>query len=439
MGQQQTTGTTTSNREQQQTEIMPSTSSNLIPKTPTTTTTSLINYYFLNSFEFCTLLSMLVEQVADKLSSTILGTPLIKQQQPELKEENKQQILNVNNLCCDQGSSGDDRSESNILVEDEDEFEGFELSDLKTITTLGIGGFGRVNLVRHIDRDKVYALKILNKQHVKNKNQIEHVQNERAILMECHCDFIIRLHKTFRDSERVYMLMEYCPGGDLWTVLRSFLRLDEKKARYYCAAALEAFDYLHKRLIIYRDLKPENMLLDINGIPKLVDFGFAKRLPSEMDRAWTFCGTTEYVAPEVILGEGQDSGVDIWSLGIFLYEMLTGSPPFAASEPMLTYGAIIKGVQNLSWPRYISDNSRLLIFKLCRKNATQRLGYGHFDDLRKDIWFEGFDFTSFRNHSMRPPIRPKVLSLTDTRNFDRFSSTDDFACGTDDDGWDEDF
>uniref|UniRef100_A0A915N1T2 cGMP-dependent protein kinase n=1 Tax=Meloidogyne javanica TaxID=6303 RepID=A0A915N1T2_MELJA len=279
-------------------------------------------------------------------------------------------------------------SESNILVEDEDEFEGFELSDLKTITTLGIGGFGR----------------------------IEHVQNERAILMECHCDFIIRLHKTFRDSERVYMLMEYCPGGDLWTVLRSFLRLDEKKARYYCAAALEAFDYLHKRLIIYRDLKPENMLLDINGIPKLVDFGFAKRLPSEMDRAWTFCGTTEYVAPEVILGEGQDSAVDIWS-----------------------YGAIIKGVQNLSWPRYISDNSRLLIFKLCRKNATQRLGYGHFDDLRKDIWFEGFDFTSFRNHSMRPPIRPKVLSLTDTRNFDRFSSTDDFACGSDDDGWDEDF
>ncbi|CAK5082180.1 unnamed protein product [Meloidogyne enterolobii] len=344
-------------------------------------------------------------------------------------------------------------SESNILGEDEDEFEGFELSDLKTITTLGIGGFGRVNLVRHIDRDKVYALKILNKQHVKNKNQasferensrkisleIEHVQNERAILLECHCDFIIRLHKTFRDSERVYMLMEYCPGGDLWTVLRSFLRLDEKKARYYCAAALEAFDYLHKRLIIYRDLKPENMLLDINGIPKLVDFGFAKRLPSEMDRAWTFCGTTEYVAPEVILGEGQDSGVDIWSLGIFLYEMLTGSPPFAASEPMLTYGAIIKGVQNLSWPRYISDNSRLLIFKLCRKNATQRLGYGHFDDLRKDIWFEGFDFTSFRNHSMRPPIRPKVLSLTDTRNFDRFSSTDDFACGSDEDGWDEDF
>nr|CAD2148300.1 unnamed protein product [Meloidogyne enterolobii] len=304
MGQQQTTGTT-SNGEQQQTEIMPSTSSNLIPKTPTTTTTSLINYYFLNSFEFCTLLSMLVEQVADKLSSTILGTPLIKQQQQELKEENKQQILNVNNLCCDQGSNGDDRSESNILVEDEDEFEGFELSDLKTITTLGIGGFGRVNLVRHIDRDKVYALKILNKQHVKNKNQIEHVQNERAILMECHCDFIIRLHKTFRDSERVYMLMEYCPGGDLWTVLRSFLRLDEKKARYYCAAALEAFDYLHKRLIIYRDLKPENMLLDINGIPKLVDFGFAKRLPSEMDRAWTFCGTTEYVAPKLFWEKGK--------------------------------------------------------------------------------------------------------------------------------------
>ncbi|KAF7633881.1 hypothetical protein Mgra_00006743 [Meloidogyne graminicola] len=307
----------------------------------------------------------------------------------------------------------------------ENEFKCFELSDLKTIATLGIGGFGRVNLVKHIDRDnQVFALKILNKQHIKNKNQIEHVLNERNILMNCSCDFIIKLYKTFKDSKKVYMLMEYCPGGDLWTVLRSFLRLDEKKAKYYCCAAIEAFEYLHNNLIIYRDLKPENMLLDINGIPKLIDFGFAKQLNSEMDKAWTFCGTTEYVAPEVILGEGQDLAVDIWSLGIFLFEMLTGSPPFVSSEPMLTYGSIIKGVQTLTFPRYISDNARLLIFKLCRKKSTQRIG---------------FDFISFRNHSMRPPIRPKVQNLTDTRNFDRFPSTDDFACGSDDDEWDENF
>lgn len=317
--------------------------------------------------------------------------------------------------------------------------EDVELDDLKTVATLGIGGFGRVNLVKHFDTEKVYALKILNKAHVTEMNQQEHVINERNILISLKCDFVVRLHKTFKDSERLYMLMEYCPGGEVWTMLRNWGRFDENTARFYCAAAVEAFDYLHRRFIVYRDLKPENMLLDRNGIPKLADFGFAKRLKSESSRTYTFCGTAEYVSPEIILNKGQDVAVDIWALGCFMYELISGSPPFASTDPMHTYNSILKGVQSLVWPRYMSETAKTLICKFCRRDPSQRLGYGRIDDVRRDPWFQGFDFISFRNHIMRPPIRPKIRSLTDTQNFDRFPQEDAFATGVDESGWDKDF
>jgi cGMP-dependent protein kinase len=334
-------------------------------------------------------------------------------------------------------SSADNyRYEQDISADDIDEV---EIDDLKTVATLGIGGFGRVNLVKHFQTEKVYALKILNKAHVKEMNQQEHVVNERNILISLRCDFIVRLHKTFKDAERLYMLMEYCPGGEVWTMLRNWGRFDENTARFYCAAALEAFDYLHKRFIVYRDLKPENMLLDKNGVPKLADFGFAKRLKSESSRTYTFCGTAEYVSPEIILNKGQDMAVDLWALGCFMYELISGTPPFASTDPMYTYNSILKGVQSLAWPRYMSDTAKTLICKLCRREPSQRLGYGRIDDIRRDPWFQGFDFVAFRNHTMRPPIRPKVRNSTDTSNFDRFPTEDNFALGVDESGWDADF
>uniref|UniRef100_A0A7E4W773 Protein kinase domain-containing protein n=1 Tax=Panagrellus redivivus TaxID=6233 RepID=A0A7E4W773_PANRE len=359
--------------------------------------------YYVESVDGCQLYTMLVDQICRQLEHTVL----------------------IEEAALPQ-KSGEDLSQ-------------IELADLKTVSTLGIGGFGRVNLVKHVNSEKVFALKILNKAHVKEMNQQEHVVNERNILISCRNDFIVRLYRSFRDSERLYMLMEYCPGGEVWTQLRNWGRFDEQTARFYCAAALEAFDYLHRHFIIYRDLKPENMLLDKNGVPKLADFGFAKCLKSESGRTFTFCGTAEYVAPEIILNKGQGLGVDLWALGIFMYELVSGTPPFASTDPMYTYNSILKGVQSLAWPKYFSEGAKSLITKFCRREPAQRLGYGRIEDARRDPWFQGFDFVSFRNLSMRPPIKPKIRTSTDTQNFDRFPTTDNFSIGADDSGWDFDF
>ncbi|KAH7694364.1 Protein PKG-2 a [Aphelenchoides avenae] len=315
--------------------------------------------------------------------------------------------------------------------------EGVEPADLKTIATLGIGAFGRVNLVKHCQTGKVYAMKILNKAHMTATNQREHVISERDILLSSKCDFIVRLYKTFEDSEQLYMLLEYCPGGEVWALLRERGPFTDDVARFYCAAALEAFDFLHKRHIIYRDLKPENMLLDGDGWPKLADFGFAKSLGSVDARTYTFCGTSEYMAPEILLKDGQDRGVDLWALGCFVYELLSGIPPFASTDRIQTYRMILAGVDQLAFPPRMGTVAKALMFKLCRRQPSQRLGYSNIDDVRKDEWFEGFGFEPFRNHSMEPPMKPKVTSATDARTIS--SGLDSFPAGPADRGWDKDF
>uniref|UniRef100_A0A915BHU3 cGMP-dependent protein kinase n=1 Tax=Parascaris univalens TaxID=6257 RepID=A0A915BHU3_PARUN len=320
-----------------------------------------------------------------------------------------------------------------------DNLDEIQLNELQMIETIGLGGFGRVQLVRCRRDQRVFALKVMNKKHIVQAKQQQHVNAERDILLSCRCPFIVTLHRTYRDAQRVYMLMEYCIGGEIWTLIRERGRLDEPMARYYCAAALEALDYLHRRSIVYRDLKPENMLLQKDGIPKLVDFGFAKRLNSDGGQTWTFCGTAEYIAPEVVLNKGHSFSVDIWALGIFLYELLTGSPPFVNTDPMVTYNAILRGVGSLIWPKYLSDDAVNLIFNFCRREPHQRLGYGRMESIREDPWFNLFDFDAFRSLKMRPPFIPTVCSDSDTRNFDNYPVLDRFATGVDETGWDSEF
>ncbi|TRY57835.1 hypothetical protein DNTS_022746 [Danionella cerebrum] len=320
-------------------------------------------------------------------------------------------------------------------------FSNLNLSDFNIIDTLGVGGFGRVELVQlKSDEMKTFAMKILKKRHIVDTRQQEHIRSEKHIMQEAHSDFIVRLYRTFKDSKYLYMLMEACLGGELWTILRDRGHFDDSTTRFYTACVVEAFAYLHSKGIIYRDLKPENLILDHRGYAKLVDFGFAKKIGFGK-KTWTFCGTPEYVAPEIILNKGHDISADYWSLGILMYELLTGSPPFSGPDPMKTYNIILRGIDMIEFPKKITKNAANLIKKLCRDTPSERLGNlkNGVKDIQKHKWFEGFNWDGLRKGTLMPPIIPSVASSTDTSNFDSFPEDNEDPPPDDNSGWDTDF
>ncbi|MFH4974434.1 hypothetical protein AB6A40_001143 [Gnathostoma spinigerum] len=326
-------------------------------------------------------------------------------------------------------------------VAQEKEFASLQLRQLKRLATLGVGGFGRVELVCiNGDRSRTFALKALKKKHIVDTRQQEHIFAERNIMMETRSDWIVKLYTTFRDAKYVYMLLEVCLGGELWTTLRDRGHFDDYTARFYVACVLEGLEYLHRKNIVYRDLKPENCLLTNSGYLKLVDFGFAKKLASGR-KTWTFCGTPEYVSPEIILNKGHDQAADYWALGIYICELMLGRPPFQAADPMKTYTLILKGVDALEIPnRRIGKTATALVKKLCKDNPGERLGSGSggVGDIRKHRWFMGFDWEGLRSRTLKAPILPKVANPADVTNFDNYPPDqdvppDEFS------GWDEGF
>ncbi|XP_040922734.1 cGMP-dependent protein kinase 1 isoform X1 [Toxotes jaculatrix] len=320
-------------------------------------------------------------------------------------------------------------------------FSSLKLNDFNIIDTLGVGGFGRVELVQlKSEEAKTFAMKILKKRHIVDTRQQEHIRSEKHIMTEAHSDFIVRLYRTFKDSKYLYMLMEACLGGELWTILRDRGSFEDSTTRFYTACVVEAFAYLHAKGIIYRDLKPENLILDSRGYAKLVDFGFAKKI-GFCKKTWTFCGTPEYVAPEIILNKGHDVSADYWSLGILMFELLTGSPPFSGPDPMKTYNIILRGIDMIEFPKKVTKNAANLIKKLCRDNPSERLGNlkNGVKDIQKHKWFEGFNWDGLRKGTLTPPIIPDVSSPTDTSNFDSFPEDTDEPPPDDNTGWDYDF
>nr|CAB3265166.1 cGMP-dependent protein kinase 1 [Phallusia mammillata] len=320
-------------------------------------------------------------------------------------------------------------------------YDGLLLENFTAIDTLGVGGFGRVELVElKSNTSKTYAMKVLKKRHIIDTRQQEHIKNEKKIMMECNSDFIVKMHRTFKDNKYIYMLLEACLGGELWTVLRDRGCFEDSASRFYTGCVIEAFDYMHRRGIIYRDLKPENLLLDNKGYAKLVDFGFAKRIGFSR-KTWTFCGTPEYVAPEIILNKGHDLSADYWSLGILMFELLTGSPPFTGNDPMKTYNLILKGIDMVEFPKKISKSAQNLIRKLCRDNPSERLGNQRsgIKDIQKHKWFDGFHWDGLRNGTMNPSITPKVSGPSDSSNFDKFPEDEESPPADDLSGWDTEF
>uniref|UniRef100_A0A8D2P174 cGMP-dependent protein kinase n=1 Tax=Zosterops lateralis melanops TaxID=1220523 RepID=A0A8D2P174_ZOSLA len=311
--------------------------------------------------------------------------------------------------------------------------------NLEVVTTLGVGGFGRVELVKVKNENMAFAMKCIKKKHVVDTKQQEHIYSEKKILEQICSPFVVKLYRTFKDNKYVYMLLEACLGGELWSLLRDRGSFDEFTTKFCVGCVTEAFDYLHQIGIIYRDLKPENLILDAEGYIKLVDFGFAKKIGSGQ-KTWTFCGTPEYVAPEVILSKGHDFSVDFWSLGILVYELLTGSPPFSGADQMMTYNLILKGIEKLDFPKIITRRPEDLIRRLCRQNPTERLGNlrNGINDIKKHRWLSGFNWDGLKVRKLTSPLKRELSGPTDYSYFDSYppevgSPPDELS------GWDKDF
>ncbi|RKF77739.1 cAMP-dependent protein kinase catalytic subunit [Golovinomyces cichoracearum] len=303
------------------------------------------------------------------------------------------------------------------------------IHDFELVRILGTGTFARVWLVRLAnptakeDREKVFALKVLRKVEIIKLKQVDHVNSERWILADvAGHPFITNLVTSFSDKDSLYMLLDYCPGGEIFSYLRKAKRFNEDCARFYAAEIVLVLEYLHERKgVAYRDLKPENLLLDADGHIKLVDFGFGKILGNR--ETYTLCGTPEYLAPEVIQSKGHTTAVDWWALGILLYEFLVGFPPFwHQSNALELYKQIVNKPITFPANPILSPAAKDIIQQLCNVDRTKRLGNisGGAARVRNHNFFRGINWEDIYNRKSCGPIIPAIRYPGDAQCFDHY-------------------
>lgn len=326
------------------------------------------------------------------------------------------------------------------------------LKDLTEVSTLGSGTFGRVTLVKHPATKALYALKTMIKSEIVEAKQQMNVVQEKDIMLECYHPFILRLFATFQDKHRLYMLLEFVQGGELFSVLHtpSTDGVSNEASKFYGAGILLAIAYLHGKNIAYRDMKPENCLLDRHGYPKLVDFGFAKIIEG---KSFTLCGTPEYLAPEIVLGRGHTKAVDCWSFGILLYEMLTGYSPFSDPSQMdqvvicrnIINGKLVFPVKlGFDGKKKMEESSKDMIRRLLTREPANRLGnlLGGCAEIMTQKWYLGFNFEAMQHRQVKAPWVPNLKDDTDTSNFDSIGSEHSALpkkIHVDNSGWDSTF
>lgn len=332
---------------------------------------------------------------------------------------------------------GDKGAEKEEEVVDLNPRTNFSYSDLKIMRTVGTGTFGRVKMVQHIPSGQVCALKCMNKSEILASHQERNIMAEKNLLFECSASpFILRLLQTYNFPNQIMMLMEFIQGGELWsyiyekmdTVTRSVPGGFEMSAvKFYSANVILAFKHLHNKGIAYRDLKPENLLIDSNGYLKMIDFGFAKKFPyvkngQKLDKTYTLCGTPEYLSPEIVMSKGYDKGVDYWALGCLIYELYLARTPFQADYTTKIFQNIIAADRVLAFPPKMDPAHVTLIKKLLSVNPAFRLGNlsGGIEDIINDPFFAGFNWNAVINRTAPSPFVPPIGNALDSSNFDDY-------------------
>ncbi|KAL2629962.1 hypothetical protein R1flu_014648 [Riccia fluitans] len=295
------------------------------------------------------------------------------------------------------------------------------LSSFEVLKVLGTGASAKVFLVRKKSTGNLYAMKTILKEAVIANQQTERARTERQVLEALHHPYLVTLRYAFQTEKKLFIVLDYLNGGELFFHLQKVKRFDEEGTRIYAAQIVLAVGHLHSLGIVYRDLKPENILLDHEGHVKITDFGLAKKIVDHSTMRSireSFVGTPEYIAPEILNSCAQGRAVDWWSLGSMIYEMLHGLPPFYDPDPLVVYKKTL--FQTLEFPPTFSASAKHLISQLLERNQEKRLGAGlrDADEIKEHQFFASIDWTALLNRQIPAPFVPNIRSADDVQNFD---------------------
>ncbi|CAF0931233.1 unnamed protein product [Brachionus calyciflorus] len=294
-------------------------------------------------------------------------------------------------------------------------------SDFDFLRIIGTGSFGKVYMAKHKLENKTYAIKVLNKEAILKRNEVKHIMAERNVLINnLQHPFLVGLHYSFQSADKLYLVLDHVNGGELFFHLSKDRTFKEYRVKFYSAEIAHAIGYMHSKNIIYRDLKPENILIDSEGHIKLTDFGLCKEDIKADTTTSTFCGTPEYLAPEILLKKPYTRAVDWWCLGCVIYEMLYGLPPFYSRNTKEMYENILNEQVRINPEIPVSDFAKKIIYELLKKKQFERLGSSEadFEEVQDHQFFSDIDWTALIEKRLQVPWIPGVVSETDLRHID---------------------